>query len=226
MPLTVKALLWQAGVWLLSILALFGPAGTLAWCPGWIFFASFFGFVFWLSIWLTRHDPDLLNARLAILKADQPGWDRVWVLSFYVLSLVWFALMPVDAVRCRWSHMPGWIIGFGLVLLMSALVGIFLTIRANRFLSPVVHLQHARGQVVISSGPYGLVRHPLYSSASLFYLSVPLVLGSWFGLITAPVFIVLMAGRAIGEEKLLSQGLPGYRTYAKQVPWRFVPKLW
>lgn len=222
--LFVKALIWQIAVWCLTALVLFLSAGTFTWMMGWIFFTFFFCFVLFLSSWLFIHDANLLEERLTILKADQPVWDRLFLICFYLLSLFWLALMPLDAVRLHWSRMPLWAASIGILFLLAALFGIFVTISANHYLSPVVRLQ--AGQTVISSGPYAHIRHPLYASAFLFYVSVPLLLGSWIGLVCAPVFIGLMIYRAVQEECLLRDGLPGYNVYLTKVKHRFIPKIW
>jgi protein-S-isoprenylcysteine O-methyltransferase Ste14 len=224
--LWVKALLWQLAVWLLCLLVLFGAAGRLSWLPGWVFFTTFFGFVGGLSISLLRKNASLLAERLVITCHDQPAWDRVWILSFYLLSLAWLALMPFDVARLRWSQMPTFLQGIGLMLFLGSLLGIFLTIRANHYLSPVVRLQEERGQVVISTGPYAYLRHPLYASAFLFYLGVPMFLGSWWGVWCAPLFLGLLTYRAVREERWLCARLPGYQSYMQRVTRRFLPGVW
>ena len=226
MVIAAKALMWQLAVWLLSFLVLFLPAGRLTWLEGWTFFLVFFGFVLLLSGWLLRHDGSLLAERLTIFKTGQPGWDRVWLGAFYLLSLAWLALMPLDAARWHWSQMPVFLQGIGLLLLLCSLSGVFVTIRENRYLSPVVRLQEERGQTVISSGPYRYIRHPLYAAASLFYVGVPLLMGAWSGLALSTLFIGLMAYRAVQEEHLLCSGLAGYDRYLKQVRRRFIPWIW
>jgi protein-S-isoprenylcysteine O-methyltransferase Ste14 len=224
--LFMKALLWQVAVWLLAILALFLFAGTPSWPAGWIFLILFFGFVFGLSLWLLKHNPALLAERLVIIRQDQPAWDRMWVLCFYLLSLTWLSLMPLDAVRWHWSNMPAFFQVLGLFLLFCSLLGIFLTIRENHYLSPLVRLQRERGHTLISTGPYAHLRHPLYSSAFLFYTGTSLLLGSWWGLGCAPVFIGLMVWRAVQEERFLRHGLPGYHVYMIKVKRRFIPGIW
>ena len=221
-----KALLWQMVVWLLAGFALFFPAGTLSWLSGWLFFTLFFGFVLFLSIWLLAYGPGLLAERLVIVNVAQPVWDRVWILCFYLLSFIWLSLMPLDAVRQHWSEIPLGIKAIGMVLLLCALAGIFVAIRENGYLSPLVRLQRERGQVVVSTGPYAHLRHPLYSSAILFYVGVPLLLGSWYGFACVPLFVGLLYLRAVWEERMLHHSLPGYETYMHTVKYRFIPRIW
>lgn len=152
----------------------------------------FFGFIAGLSLWLLRHDSCLLDERLTILKPDQPFWDKMWLLLFYACSLCWLVLMPLDTVRWNWSHVPLWLQGAGVLALLCSLAGIFLSIRENRYLSPTVRLQRDRGHSLVDTGIYRSVRHPLYGSASLFYLAVPVLLGSELGFVVAPTFIGML----------------------------------
>jgi protein-S-isoprenylcysteine O-methyltransferase Ste14 len=109
-------------------------------------------------------------------------------------------------------------------LLSTALI--MWVFRANSFAAPVVKVQAERHHRVISTGPYAFVRHPMYSGVMLFFVGVPLLLGSWWGLAIAPVFVVLFAIRAGIEERALVEGLPDYADYAARVRYRLVPGLW
>src|SRR5262249_50651859 len=145
---------------LFAILAsvLFLAAGTVAWAAGWAFLVLFVSFVVALSLWLLRHDPGLLAERMSgIGKPDQKDWDKAFLLLANVLFVAWLVVMPLDAVRFRWSHMPAWLQVAGAAVLVCSFSLFFLTFRANSFLSPAVRLQAERGQTVISSGPYRYV---------------------------------------------------------------------
>jgi protein-S-isoprenylcysteine O-methyltransferase Ste14 len=96
----------------------------------------------------------------------------------------------------------------------------------NSFAAPVVKVQSARDHHVVSTGPYAFVRHPMYSGITLFFLGVPLLLGSWWGVAIALLFIVLFAIRTRIEERALIDGLPGYTDYAARVRYRLVPGVW
>jgi len=101
-----------------------------------------------------------------------------------------------------------------------------LTFRENAFLSTMVRVQQERGQTVISTDPYHYVRHPLYSSALLFFLGTPLLLGSWYGLLFVSIMIAGLVGRTLLEERVLRAELPGYDAYMTQVKYRFIPYIW
>jgi protein-S-isoprenylcysteine O-methyltransferase Ste14 len=90
----------------------------------------------------------------------------------------------------------------------------------------VVKIARERGHRVVSTGPYACVRHPMYAGALLFFVGTPLLLGSWYGLAVTPVLIVVLAARAVMEERTLAEELPGYREYAQRVRYRFIPGVW
>ena len=208
-------------------LALFLAAGTIVWPSGWAFLVLFFGFTIALTQWLLRHNPGLLTERMTgIGKANQPAWDRVFFAAMQVFFLAWLVLMPLDAVRFRWSQMPGWLQVVGAVLLLCSFYLFFLTFRENPYLSPAVRVQTERGQTVISTGPYRYVRHPMYGTTIVFIVGTTLLLGSWYGLFLGLVLVVGIAFRAVQEERVLRAELPGYDVYMARVKYRLIPYVW
>lgn len=207
-------------------LPLFGGAGSLAWPNGWAFLVLFFGFVVVVTAWLYRNNPGLLNERMQMGRSDQKTWDKLLLGLVFVLFVGWLVLMPIDAVRLRWSTLPVWLEVVGAILLLASFWLFFVTFRENTFLSPMVRLQTERGQTVVSSGPYAWVRHPMYAAFVLMTIGTPLLLGAWSGLLVAPVLIVLVARRAVLEERTLSAELAGYAAYMRRVRYRLVPFVW
>ena len=208
-------------------LALFPPAGTLAWPAGWAFLALFFGFVVALSLWLLRFNPDLLAERMTgIGRADQKAWDQVFVTLTGLGFFGWLALMAVDAARFRWSAVPAWVQAAGAVLLLGSFYVFYRTFRENAFLSPAVRVQTERAQTVVSTGPYRYVRHPMYSGFVLFTVGTALLLGSWYGLLGALILNGMVAWRAVREERVLLDELEGYGDYLSRVRFRLIPYLW
>jgi protein-S-isoprenylcysteine O-methyltransferase Ste14 len=138
----------------------------------------------------------------------------------------WLALMALDAVRFHWSGMPFWLQGAGVILLLASFVLFFLTFRENAYLSPAVRIQTERGQVVVSTGPYLYVRHPMYAAFILYALGTTLLLGSWYGLLPAFVLILMVGWRSVQEESTLREELPGYEEYMATVKYRIIPYLW
>jgi protein-S-isoprenylcysteine O-methyltransferase Ste14 len=220
--LLVRTAFWLAGMALL----LFVPAGTLRWPGAWAFLAISAASGIGIGAWLAHADPALLEQRMAPpLQADQPAADKI-IIGLLILALCgWFALMGYD-VGHRLSTMPvaAGFAGAGAVI--ACMLVATLVFRANTFAAPVVRVQGERGQRVIDTGPYAVVRHPMYAGALLYFIGAPLLLGSWLGLLGAPVLALLLALRIVYEESTLRAGLPDYAGYAARVRWRLVPGLW
>jgi protein-S-isoprenylcysteine O-methyltransferase Ste14 len=216
-----------AGMFVAFALVLFVSAGTVLWPAGWAFLVLYFGFTVALSRWLLKHNPELLMERLAgIGKPGQKTWDQVFFAAASVLFLGWLILMPLDAVRFRWSHVPLWLQIAGAVLLLCSFYLFFLTYRENAYLSPAVRVQTERGQTVVSTGPYHYVRHPMYATAIIFLIGTDLLLGSWCGLLLGLILVLAIAFRAVQEERTLRAELPGYAEYMARVKYRFIPHIW
>ncbi len=208
-------------------LALFFAADTVVWLSGGVFLVLFFGFIVALTVWLLRHNPGLLTERMTgIGKPNQPYWDRVFFVVVERLFLAWLVLMPLDAVRFRWSKMPGWLQVVGAVILLCSFYLFFLTYRENPYLSPAVRIQTERGQRVISTGPYRYVRHPMYAGVIPFVVGTTLLLGSWYGLLMGPILVAMIAFRAVREERVLRKELAGYDAYMERVKYRLIPYVW
>jgi len=226
MTLAMKALVWVVTSFLAMALALFLPAGTIAWPAGWIFLILLYGFLL-VGIWmLLKSNPGLLQERLSLSQPNQKAWDRVFLLLFRLFFLAWLVLMPLDAVRFHWSQVPLVLQVVGAMALVGSFLLISLTFRENAFLSPTVRIQGERGQTVISTWPYQYVRHPLYAGGLLLFLGTSLLLGSWYGLLLVLVMIPGGAVRAVLEERVLREELPGYDAYMAQVKYRLIPYVW
>jgi protein-S-isoprenylcysteine O-methyltransferase Ste14 len=205
---------------------LLGAAGDPRWPQGWAFIAIFaIGSVLFCA-WLIRRDPALLASRLDVVQKGQAAWDRVFLFLFIALWFGWLALMGLDAVRYRWSHMPPVLNVAGGVLVIAGFFATLAVFRENSFAAPVVRVQAERSQRVIDTGPYAIVRHPMYASAISYLLGIPLLLGSWWGLPVALLFIIGVSVRSVFEERLLARDLEGYAEYARRVRWRIVPYVW
>lgn len=212
---------------LIFALALFIPAGTMAWPAGWAFLALQFGFTVGISLWLWRFNPDLLAERMTgIGRPDQKRWDKVLLVFVAVAYFAWLVLMALDAVRFRWSQMTGGIRALGLMVLLCSFYLFYLTFRENPYLSPAVRLQADRAQTVVATGPYRHVRHPMYAGFLLYTLGTAGLLGSWYGVLGGLVLVGIVARRAVLEERVLAEELEGYRTYQREVRYRLVPYLW
>ena len=206
---------------------LFGAAGTLNWPEAWIYLALTATMSFGGGFWLARHDPVLLRERLgSLIQRDQKRWDKILMAVMLVLWTGWLVLMALDAKRFHWSEVPLalQVAGFGLICLGSYVV--WLTFRANSYAAPVIKIQKERGHLVVSTGPYGYVRHPMYAGVLPLLIGTPLALGSWWGLGALIFFMPVLIWRLLDEERFLHKNLPGYTEYTRKVRYRLVPFVW
>ena len=224
----IRRLIWQSAVWFACMAALlFIPAGTADWPAAWIYLAEMGLATLVITIWLARYNPALLAERMSpLIQRDQKKWDKLLMIVLIVLWCAWFMLMGLDAVRYGWSAVPPWAQVLGAMAIVVAMYVFFLTVRVNSFAAPVVKIQTERGHKVVSDGPYAIVRHPMYAGALLLFAGTPLLLGSWWGLALAPVITVLLAARAVLEERTLARELDGYAEYAARVRYRLIPLVW
>jgi protein-S-isoprenylcysteine O-methyltransferase Ste14 len=223
----IAKLLLQNTIYVVALGALlFASAGTLDWPAAWVFLAVSAILGPACGLWLAKTDPALLAERMRpTFQADQPAADKKFMLTFVLVMLIWLVAIGLDR-RAHASGVPLVLQALGLALYLLSTAFIMWVFRENSFAAPVVKVQAARRHHVISSGPYAFVRHPMYSGIMLFFVGVPLLLGSWWGVAIAPVFAILFAIRARIEERALVEGLPDYADYAARVRYRLVPGLW
>ncbi len=224
----IRRVIWQSIVgFAIMVVLLFVPAGTVAWPAGWVYLLEIMVTSLAITVWLLRHNPALLAERMApLIQREQERWDKVLLTTLLILWGAWFVIIGFDAVRYRWSDMPLWLQVLGAVAVVVSMYLMFLTMRTNTFAAPVVKVQAERGHKVVSDGPYAIVRHPMYGGALLLLVGTPLLLGSWWGLALAPILILLLAARAVLEERTLARELEGYADYAARVRYRLVPMIW
>src|SRR6185295_11679433 len=158
-----------------AILFLF--VGDWRWTEAWVFSVIFLAMCYGTLVYLYFHDPALLQERFGSpIQETQKPWDKVLLSLFFVEFIVWFAIMPLDARRFHWSPaFPAWLRALGALLQIIATYFVFEAMRENTFAAPVVKMQKERGQKVISTGLYGVVRHPMYAGATLLFIAAPLL---------------------------------------------------
>jgi protein-S-isoprenylcysteine O-methyltransferase Ste14 len=206
---------------------IFGAAGTIDYFGGWLYLAEMIALSIVLGAYTARVDPGLLRERLKPpVQKDQPLADKLILIPILLLIFGGMAFMAADAARWRWSTMPLSVQWAGSALLLAAISFMTWTMRTNSFAAPVVKIQKERGQIVITTGPYAIVRHPLYFGALFYVAATSLVLGSWRGLATVPLVAFAFVIRIGVEEKTLREGLDGYDDYARRVRWRLIPFVW
>ena len=216
----------HTGLWLVFTGALmFCAAGRVEWRQGWAFLVVMGVSSFAMGFWLARRDPALLAKRMGpLVQKGQTGADKLFLPIALVLFYVWLVLMALDGGRFGWSSVPVWMQALGAGLMVASMLLCAWVFRENSFAAPVVKVQ--AGQSVISTGPYALVRHPMYAGAIKLFVGAPLLLGSWWGLLVLPVYLIGIGWRARHEEKTLIDALPGYADYVAQVRWRLAPLIW
>ncbi len=206
-------------------LFLFLPAGTWLWAKGWLFVGVFCAAAALSSLYLRRVNPDILPARINPHQGTE-RWDKPLV-GFLLVS--WSATFPVAALddgRFHWFPVPGWVVVLGYVLFLAGM-GILVWAEAvNKFFEPTVRIQADRGQTVIDTGPYAIVRHSGYVGGMLFFIGTPLSLGSLWGLIPAVLASLALILRTKWEDQTLQARLPGYKEYTDRVRYRLIPGVW
>lgn len=203
---------------------LFLLAWSLHYVEGWIFLAMLGTLSAAIIFYLEKHDPALLERRLKAGPVDEkePSQKRIQ-LATSIVGILIVALPGLDH-RFHWSDMPTSVVVFGFAGFALGYLIVFLVFRENTYTSGIIEI--AEDQKVISTGPYAIVRHPMYSGASLCFLSMPLALGSWWALIPAAIECILVGVRALAEEKFLKAHLPGYQDYCEKVRYRLIPGVW
>jgi protein-S-isoprenylcysteine O-methyltransferase Ste14 len=215
-------------LWLAVMAAiLFLAADTWRWPQGWVFLGESGLSAFAIGCWLAHHDPALLETRLsAPWQRGQQPWDRIFLPAAFPVFIGWMVLMALDARRFAWSGTPLWAQTTGAALIALCMLVAWRTFRVNSFAAPQIRLQPQRAQHVVTEGPYRVVRHPMYAGALLYFVGLPLLLGSRWGLALVPLLVAALAARSVGEERMLRRELTGYDAYAQRVRFRLVPGLW
>ncbi|HVV41709.1 MAG TPA: isoprenylcysteine carboxylmethyltransferase family protein [Nitrobacter sp.] len=203
---------------------IFVPAGTLAYWQGWAFVAVFIVSTTLIGLYLALANPTLLERRLKVGPAAEtrPVQKIIITVSFTV-----FCLMLVVSVldhRFGWSHVPTWLSVVGNVLVAFGLMMDLRVFRENSYGASTI--EKTEGQKVIATGPYAVVRHPMYLGVLIMALGTPLALGSWWGIVLAIATVPILVLRILDEERMLCDELEGYEAYARDVRYRLLPGLW
>jgi protein-S-isoprenylcysteine O-methyltransferase Ste14 len=165
--------------------------------------------------------PELLRKRLN--GKEKAATQKGVVALSGLLFFVGFVVAGLDA-RWGWSYVPGWVVAVASAILLISYALYAEVMRENAYLSRTVEVQE--GQTVVDTGLYGIVRHPMYAATLGMFLSIPVVLGSWWSLLCFLPYVAVLAVRIRDEEALLTESLPGYREYRTKVRYRLIPFLW
>jgi protein-S-isoprenylcysteine O-methyltransferase Ste14 len=203
---------------------LFLPAGTLRYWQAWAFMAVFGAATVAITVDLALRDPQLLERRLhAGPRAEQETAQKI-IMSVAMLGFASLLVVPAIDHRFGWSNVPA-----SLSLIADALVALALllcafVLRANPYSASTIQI--AEGQTVVSTGPYAIVRHPMYAAVIPLLVGMPVALGSWWGLAALILSVPSLVWRLLDEETFLRAKLPGYTEYARLVTYRLVPFVW
>ena len=200
---------------------LFLPAGTLRYPGGWLFITLLFVPMLFLGLILLVKAPELLAKRLNAREKESE--QRAVVALSFLMFVGGFVVAALD-FRFGWSEFPVWLTVFASILLLVSYGLYGEVMRENAYLSRTIEVQE--GQRVVDTGLYGVVRHPMYAVTTLLFLSIPLVLGSWYAFIIFLLYPMLLVKRIRNEEKILLEDLPGYAEYRNKVKYRMIPFVW
>jgi protein-S-isoprenylcysteine O-methyltransferase Ste14 len=202
----------------------FGCAGTLHDGRGWTMLAVFFGCAGAITVWLWFRDKALLERRVKAGPGSET--DRVQNIIQALAGVAFLATFAAPGLdrRFGWSHVAPAVSLAGDTMIAIGFLIVFLTFRENSFTAGTIEV--AEGQQVIDSGPYAVVRHPMYAGALIMIAGIPLALGSWWGLLPAALLVPVIVWRLIQEEVFLKANLTGYANYLGQVRYRLAPLVW
>jgi protein-S-isoprenylcysteine O-methyltransferase Ste14 len=203
---------------------LFLTAGTIRYWQGWAYLAVFFGASFLITLYLAKNDPALLKRRLSAGPWAEKEQAQKIIMAFTSIGFIALIVTPGLDFRFGWSAVPLPIVAAGDVLVAIGYAIIFLVYKENTFTSATIEV--AKDQRVISTGPYALVRHPMYAGGLLYLLGTPLALGSWWGLVPFAATLPFLIWRLFDEEAFLARNLPGYTEYRNKVRFRLAPGVW
>jgi protein-S-isoprenylcysteine O-methyltransferase Ste14 len=222
--LAVKAWLSLAALAGVMAALLFVPAGTLRYWQAWVYLAVFTGASALVTLDLLSNDRALLERRMrGGPTAEQRPLQKLIMLG---ASACFTALLVVPALdhRFAWSSVPTVLVIAGDALVAIGFYLIARVYRENSFTSATIEVM--QNQTVISTGPYAVVRHPMYASSVLYLLGTPLALGSYWGFVPLAVMIPFLIWRLLDEERMLARNLPGYTDYQQRVRRRLLPFVW
>ena len=203
---------------------IFLSAWTLHYWQACVFLAVFFVTLLAMNIFLMKNDPRMLEKRSKIVPSDENGTGQRIINVIGQVSILFVIVLPVLDHRFGWSIVPLYLNIVGDLLIALGIFFVILVFKENTYAAPLIEL--SKDQKVISTGPYAVVRHPMYSSALIWFLGVPLALGSAWGVLLLIPMTLVFIWRLRGEEKFLSANLPGYTEYKNKVRYRLVPLLW
>jgi protein-S-isoprenylcysteine O-methyltransferase Ste14 len=207
---------------LLTLIAMFFiPAGTFDYWQAWAYIAVIFIPASIILSYFIRKDPEFLERRFRT--KEKEAKQRLVVLAGLFVFIAGF-LMPGLDQRFGWSSVPAWISIAADAVVFAGYMLVFFVFKENSFAGRTIQVD--KGQKVITTGPYSIIRHPMYLGTIAMYIATPLALGSYFAVPPFLLMIPILAYRILNEEDVLRKGLPGYTEYCKKVRYRLIPWVW
>ncbi|NWG35875.1 MAG: isoprenylcysteine carboxylmethyltransferase family protein [Chloroflexi bacterium] len=202
-------------------LIFFLPAGTFDYWQAWLYMALLFTPMFFLMRYLIKNDPALLERRM---KMKEKAAEQSLIIKLSYMYFLATFLLPGFDRRFGWSNVPLWLVLFADALVLAGYILVMLVFKENSYAARTVEVEE--GQKVIDTGPYAVVRHPMYVGVGLLYVLTPPALGSAWAMIPAIFLIPLLIARIVSEERILAKELKGYTEYQQKVRYRLLPGVW
>ena len=202
-------------------LILFLPAGTLYYWQAWIYCGVLFIPMFLVVLYFLKKDPELLERRMRTREKEEK--QKIIIKIGIILFFIGFILSGLD-YRYHWSNVPVPLVIAANAIVLAGYIIVFFVLRENSYASRIIEVE--KGQKVITTGPYSIVRHPMYMGVLLMYLFTPIALGSYWAIIFFLPLIPLIVVRLLNEEEVLSRELPGYKEYCQKTRYYLVPFIW
>jgi protein-S-isoprenylcysteine O-methyltransferase Ste14 len=222
--LATEALLGLGRKFALEYLLLFAVSWTLVYWEAWIYLTVNYLTLLPIVLYFLNHDPEFVRRRLKITTGAETRKSQRIIMGLLKWLYLLILVVPALDHRFGWSRIsPSLVITADVAILVGMAIQ-FRVFQENSFASAVIEL--AANQKVVSTGPYRLVRHPMYTGATVVSFATSIALGSWWGLSIAGVKVIVIIARLLDEEKFLAESLPGYREYCREVKWRLIPYVW
>jgi protein-S-isoprenylcysteine O-methyltransferase Ste14 len=219
-----KALAGLGSLTVILGMSLFIPAGTLDYWQAWVYLFIFSGSSLAITLFLMQRDMELLKRRLTGGAAAEKERSQKIIQKFARFIFIGVLLIPGFDHRFNWSQVSVFLVLTGEIFVALGFFIVFLVFRENSYTSAIIEI--AENQQVISTGPYAVVRHPMYSGALLLLLFTPPALGSFWGLPFVILIFIVIIWRLLEEEKFLSKNLSGYPAYCQKTRFRLIPMIW
>lgn len=200
---------------------MFIPAGSLRFWQGWVYLTIWIVPVLVFFLYFYKHDPELVERRL---RWREKVREQKILMRLFRVTVVALFLLPGLDHRFGWSHLPVWLTILSQAFVLGGWAMVFWVMKVNHFAASTIEVE--AGQHVVSTGPYSIVRHPMYLGIGVMFLFSTLALGPYFALPAFGLVIPILVFRLLNEEKVLRQELPGYPEYCLRTRFRLVPFLW